>query len=137
MGKFEIGSYSYESIFEGNDEYVRATADGKFNVLDSLVKTELLSINVTKRIGGKEKLVISLVNAKGNPLSGYVINIKLNNNEYSLVSDENGDVSVDINLKAGSYKAIAKFNGSDNYYASQVTVTINVLSTIQSSDVYK
>lgn len=137
LGKFEIGSYSYESIFEGNDEYVRATDDGKFNVLDSLVKTELLSTNVSKRIGGKEKLVISLVNAKGNPLSGYVINIKLNNNEYSLVSDENGDVSVDINLKAGSYKAIAKFNGSDNYYASQVTVTINVLSTIQSRDVYK
>lgn len=137
LGKFAIGSYSYEAIFEGDDEYVKSTDDGKFNVLDSLVKTELLSTNVTKRIGGKEKLVISLVNAKGNPLSGYVIDIKLNNKEYSLVTNENGDVLLDINLETGFYEAIVKFNGSDNYYASQVTVTINVLSTIQSSDLVK
>jgi len=137
LGKFAIGSYSYEAVFEGNDEYVKSTDDGKFNVLDSLVKTELLSTNVTKRVGGKEKLVISLVNAKGNPLSGYAINIKLNNNDYSLLSNENGDVSLDINLKAGLYNAIARFNGSDNYHASEINITINVLSTIQSSDVVK
>lgn len=137
VGKFNIGEYSYSATYDGNEEYVKSTDDGKFKVVDSLIKTDLLYTNVTKHVGGSEKLIISLVDSSGKGLSGYEINVNLNNKNYALVSDENGDVSLDINLKPGIYKAYVKFNGANSYNGTDANVTIEVLSTIQSTDLTK
>ena len=137
VGRFDIGEYSFSAVFEGNEEYVKSTDDGKFKVVDSLIKTSLLYANVTKHVGGSDKLVVSLVDSSGKGLSGYEIYINLNNKNYSIVSDDNGDVSLDIDLKPGVYNAFMKFNGANSYDGCQANMTIEVLSTIQSSDLTK
>ena len=137
VGRFEIGEYYFSAVYEGNEEFVKSTDDGKFKVVDSLIKTDLLYTNVTKYVGGSNKLVVSLVDSSGKGLSGYEIYINLNNKNYSLVSDENGDISLDIDLKRGVYNAFVKFNGANSYEGCEANVTIEVLSTIQSSDLTK
>ena len=137
IGKMTVGEYSFSASYEGNDEFVRSTDDGKFKVVDSLIETNLLTTNVTKHVGSSEKLIASLVDSSGKGISGYDVYISLNNRNYTLVTDENGDVSLDLNLKPGVYSAFVKFNGADSYEGCEANVTIEVLSTIQSSDLTK
>lgn len=48
-----------------------------------------------------------------------------------------GKVSLDLNLKKGSYNAIISFDETNRYFASSANVSIDVLSTIESIDVVK
>ena len=137
VGKFDIGEYSFSATFEGNDEYVKSSDEGKFKVVDNLIKTDLLYTNVTKHVGGSEKFIVSLVDSNGKGLSGQEILINLNDKNHVFVTDENGDVSLDINLKPGVYNAFMKFKGTNNFNGSEANVTIEVLSTIQSIDLIK
>ena len=56
-----------------------------------------------------------------------LVEISVNGRTYTKYPDENGLYKLNINLAAGNYPLIAKFNGNDIYEASEIhnTITIN------------
>ena len=73
---------------------------------------------------------VKLLDGDGNPLSGRELEYVLNNSTKTLVSDENGEISIRINLKTGTYGFEIRFNGEKIYFNSSASSIIKVKSSI-------
>jgi hypothetical protein len=71
---------------------------------------------------------LKVLDKQGNPLSGSTVRFNINGVFYYKVSDENGIVTLNINLSPGSYIITAEYDGC------RVSNDITVLSTIVSKD---
>ena len=80
-------------------------------------------------MSGKE-YKMKLLDEDGNPLCGRELDYTLNNSNYTGVTDENGEISLKINLKTGSYKLDVKFKGEKVLFNSSNSSMINVKSSI-------
>ena len=83
------------------------------------------------------RFAVKVLDGHGNPLVNESISITLNGVAYNRTSDENGSVSIAINLPVGNYTVDVLYVGKGN--SSNVTVenTITVLSTIYGNDLVK
>ena len=66
----------------------------------------------------------------GSPLSGKELECSLNNINYVLLTDDNGEASLNISLKTGVYRLNVKFNGEKLYINSSNSSLITVKSSI-------
>ena len=73
---------------------------------------------------------IKLIDEDGNPLIGRELEYALNNSTHAAVSDENGEVSLKINLAVGVYQFDIKFNGEKLFACSSNSSMITVKSSI-------
>ena len=73
---------------------------------------------------------VKLTDADGNPISGREIVYTLNNITEALVTDENGEASVYINLKTGVFAFEIRYDGEKVYLSSSNSSLINVKSSI-------
>ena len=77
---------------------------------------------------------VTLLDEDGNPISGKQVEIKLNNRNFTRISDENGNANINLDLEKGDYAIMAAFNGDNNLFgssnSSQITInpTLEVLS---------
>ena len=137
IGKLDVGAYNYQAEYEGNDNFSKSSDEGSFNVFEDLISTQLNVGDMTKYVGGKDKLIVTLSQSDGKLISNAIIHININNKDYALTTDSDGKVSLDVNLKKGSYKVKIRFDETTRYSASSADITISVLSTIESADVVK
>lgn len=137
LGKMNVGSYNYLATYEGNEEFSKSSDEGSFKVFETLIATQLETNNITKYVGGPERLVVTLSQFDGKAISNAAINIHINNKDYALITNDEGKASIELNLKKGTYGAEITFNETERYFASSVNMTVNVLSTIESIDVVK
>ena len=111
-----------KSLYEFNEIFDTFTVN--------MVKTNIiLSDLVTVYNSGKE-YKIKLIDGDGNPIDGRRLEYTLNNSNYNAITDENGEVSLKINLKTGSYKLDVKFKGGKVFFNSSNSAKINVKSSI-------
>ena len=73
---------------------------------------------------------VRLTDEDGNPLGGKVLEYSLNNVNGTLVSDENGEASLNINLKTGTSTFEIRYCGEKIYKNSSNSSLINVKSSI-------
>ena len=87
--------------------------------------------DVTKTYGGSEKLEITLTNQDSNPVSGIELKITLDGKDYTKTTDNNGKVSLDLDLDSGNYTADILFKGNDEYGKVSATskIIINKINT--------
>uniref|UniRef100_UPI003864D2B4 Ig-like domain-containing protein n=1 Tax=Methanobrevibacter sp. TaxID=66852 RepID=UPI003864D2B4 len=137
LGRLAPGNYTVQASYGGNKNYSSSKASCQFEVSDSQIESILTCENVTKYYGSDVKFVISLTNAKNKALSYQTVYITVKGVETAYISDEDGKIYIDINNTLEKYDVYGEFRGSDTYYPSNATGTIEVLSTVQSEDVVK
>lgn len=103
---------------------------------DSKNQTEFTS--PTSSIYYKGKYKVTLIDSNTtNPLVNKTVNLVINNVNYNVPTDNNGVASVDLELTPGKYTVIASFEGDDDYKTSNLTSTVEILSTIKAKDITK
>ncbi len=73
---------------------------------------------------------VRLIDENGNPICGKEIEYTLNNVTDILITDENGEVSLNISLETGVYPLEVKFNGKNAYVNSSNSALITVNTSI-------
>lgn len=118
-----------------NDDINVLTSDNKNNVLSSSVSLSktVTAKDVIKYYKGSTKYTATFLYKNGTALANTNVKIKLNNVVYTKQTDSNGVVSLNINLKPGTYKIVAT-NPKTGY---SLTNNVKILSTIVSSDISK
>lgn len=119
------GNYKATVTYVGSSIYNNAKAEGSIKV--SRTQTELTSYNRTFSRGSSEFYVISLKDIFGNALSNQAITYNLNNNDYSQITDENGQIKVEVSsLNVGSYVIAADYGETNQFKASSTGSTIKI-----------
>ena len=65
-----------------------------------------------------------------NPISNRSIDLMLNGNNHTQITDENGQISIVFNLTGGFYEIKSIFNGDDDYFESSSINRIKVKSIV-------
>ena len=91
------------------------------------------SKDITKYYKGSTKYTAKFLDSHGNALKNTNVKIKLNGVTYTQKTNSNGVASLAVNLKPGTYKAIA----TNPQTGFSLTNTVKVLSTISSKDISK
>jgi predicted outer membrane repeat protein len=110
------------TIADANHNNITKTAKITVNKL----KTELSASAISTTYNVNKDLVITLTDAKGNPLSGVIIGVNLGGGKFT--TDRNGQVKINVaNLVPKTYAVKITFNGDTNYDKStnDVKVTVN------------
>ena len=116
--------------YGGNEEYNAASTTVNITVIpksDEVIVAE----NVTKYYGGSERFVVKVYDSELNPIANRSLAIVINRILYFKTTDENGTVSMAINLGSGTYDVIIYGN------STTVKSTITVLSTLTGKDITK
>ena len=95
------------------------------------VETSLEGKDLTKIFGVSGAYEVTLTDKNGNPLANQTIIITIDGIDYEKVTDENGIASLTINLRAGTYKLTAVYEGNDMYGTSN---TENIVVVNNPSD---
>ena len=137
IGRLDIGEYHFSAKYDGSDDYGESSCEGSFKVSDNLLDVILSCSNLTKYYGGKNKLIISLETTTNKAISGATLHVTINNNKKDYITDNNGQVMVDLNYAVGSYNVKINFDGSESYKSASCNASVTVLSTVQSKDLVK
>ena len=137
LGKMSVGDYTYTADYAGDDDFTSASASGSFKVVNDLLKVNLTANNVTKYYKGSEPLKVTLKDSNNKPFANQNVVVKIVSREYTLVTDENGEAALPINLNPGVYDAEIVFEQTQKYYGASVNVTVEVFSTAEGTDVLK
>lgn len=139
------GSINSEDV-EFNREYVfnlsnlTAVLDNEvqnFNA-DSKIKTKLTADDIEMYYHDKTRFIVYLNDIDGNPLPNQSVIITINNVSYNKTTDGNGQASMAINLDSGRYVVDVVYNSKENHYlSSNATSIVNVLPTVNGTDVIK
>lgn len=123
----EAGDYIVYVTYLGDDEYAQVSTTLEISVEDSYVIT---ADNVTIYYKNGTDFII-VVTANDKPVANANVTIVINGQEYIRTTDENGTISMAINLDPGVYEAVV------SYENTTVTATITVLTTLETSDLIK
>jgi len=82
-----------------------------------------LTVTLSTITQGKTATIkFTLKSAAGKAIANNVIYVTINKKTYTLHTDVNGVATLNVKgLKAGNYKAFAKFNGDNTYLPSNIT----------------
>ena len=121
------GTYTVNESYGGNNYYSPCISN---NIPLIVSNININAPDVTKYYGGSERLVIELKD-KDRPISNAVINIYINNVDYTRTTNDEGIASMGINLNSGVYNSTISYNGTK----TQTVVTVK--DTVISKDVTK
>lgn len=94
---------------------------------DSNVKqTPVVAVNASA-VYTQHSIGISLKDSNNAPISGQKVIAKVNNEYYSMYTDDNGKTSLQLKLKPNSYILKVAFKGNDNYTAVSKKFNVNVV----------
>ena len=113
----DAGNYSYEISYSGDYKYLSNNTIGNLTVNGN--KEVKVSISDTTFEGYASKFYATFTNYLDIPIEDADVTITVNNFIYDLVTDENGQVEIDLDLTKGKYPINIVFEGSDDY--SKVT----------------
>ena len=122
------GDYNATVSYGGDDFYCGFEIVCPLSIEDEFVLT---ADDLTKYYGGPERFAASLMDRQGKAVSNATISISLNGVDYIRLSDENGSVSMAVNLNSGEYPVVVSYNGTS------VNATIAVLAGVNGTDVVK
>ena len=133
-----VDSDSQNDVSESEDSNTLSTNIDESNNLISDdgnidVSQTITAKNVTKYYKGTAKYTATFYDSQGNPLANTNVQIRYNGQTYTHKTDANGAVSININLKPGTYTVLA-VNPVTGY---NLRTTYKILSTISATGVTK
>lgn len=118
---FYPGSYEIYCHFDGTFSYFFSESTTKLVMIASANLNLSLLTGLNKfSITGKGRYTINLTDQYNNPLANKSVNLTINGITYTRVSDKNGIIGLNINLREGEYYISTVFNGDDDYRPSNV-----------------
>ena len=135
IGRLPVGDYEYSATYEGNDNFSKASASGKFKVADSLLNLTLKVKNITCFYGAHKNFTVTVVDDNNNLISGVNIIVKIAGVTYNLTTGTDGRLSIPISLDVGKYLVEVVFNENLRYNGVCATAVIEILSTVEGIDV--
>ena len=123
----EYGNYTLPITYSGDDKYNPLTKDVNLTVKEDEIIVS--AQDLTKYYSGPEPFTVNVAYANGRVVEGKEVKITVNGVTYRKTTDENGTVSLNINLNAGTYDVAVEV---DNITADYM---VTVLSTINASDI--
>ena len=116
--------------YEGDANYNPASTTANLTVIPKS-DVNIVAENVTKYYHGPERFVANVYDSELNPIANKTVSITINRITYTKTTDENGTVSLAINLGSGTYGVITQVD------STSVKSYITVLSTVNGSDITK
>ena len=115
----EAGNYTVTASYNGDKNLNASTSNTvTFNVAE--VYPILTADPVTKTYGTSTKLVVNLVDSKGNAIANADVNVNISGQITPITTDSNGQATMPINKAPGAYTATI------TYADAQTTAKINV-----------
>ena len=119
LSNLEPGDYYVSASYNG-DKNLKASASNAvtFNVAE--VYPILTADSVTKTYGTSTKLVVNLVDSKGNAIANADVNVVINGQVTPITTDSSGQATMSINKAPGSYTAAIAY--ADAQTTAKITV---------------
>ena len=129
------GIHNINVVFNGDDNL--RPSFNKVKLYVSNLSTKIYAPSLVKYYRNSTQFHALLTSDSGRPLANQIISVILDNAIYNCTTDENGWITLDINLKPGHYDVECHFaNESSEEYSFNKT-TIDVLTTILGQDEVK
>ena len=121
----DVGTYNVSAIFS-NNKYKESIVNS--TIIVDYLDTILTSSDINMKYGDKTTYVLRLTDDKYQALINQNINITLNGKTTQYTTDDNGIVTILIDLAPDTYKLTANYAGNEIYKKSSLTNTIIVTS---------
>ena len=119
LSDLEPGDYAVTVSYNGDKNLKASTSNAvTFNVAE--VYPILTADPVTKTYGTSTKLVVNLVDSKGNAIANAEVNVDINGQVTPITTDSNGQATMSINKAPGSYTAAIAY--ADAQTTAKITV---------------
>ncbi|MDO5860718.1 hypothetical protein [Methanobrevibacter sp.] len=114
---------------------VELIADAGEAQVDKITNTSIKSNALSVYYGEKTALVGYLKDHTGQPLKNKKLTVSFDGKKYTRITDKNGKIVLNLNLKPNTYKANINFEGDSNYSSSHYSSIIKVLKAPTSLNV--
>ena len=128
-------AYLIGATFDGDKMYRQSKVSSK--VFISGASTQLHAQKLVKYYRNGTQFHAMLLDQDNNPLSGKIISVLLDGVHYNCTTDSKGWITLNIELKPGSYEVECYYYGSDASQNSFDKSNITVLSTVVGQDSVK
>lgn len=126
--KLSPGKYIANAFFAGDNLYQSCNLTSSFKILPTVK-----AANITKYYNGDTKYTATFFTSQGKALSKVFVNVTVNGKIYTKKTNNKGVVSLNVNLKPGTYKITAK----DPITGYALTTNFKILSTINAENLNK
>lgn len=121
------GVYTFAISFLSDDKYYGSFAVSKITINKHNIPSKIISSNLVKVYNTNTKYTATLLNSLNQPLKKQKIVFTLNSKKYTVITDNNGQASINIkNLKPKEYNIKIAYNGNSIYKSSSINRKITV-----------
>ena len=129
------GIYNVNIMFKGDNALRPSSNPVKLYV--SNLSTKIYAPSIVKYYRNSTQFRALLTINSGRPISNQIISVIVDNAIYNCTTDENGWITLEINLKPGHYDVECHYKNESSEEFSFNKTTIDVLTTIISQDEVK
>ena len=131
-----VGDYNITTTYSGDAKYVSMTKKGNITVIPNM-DVNLYVDDVVMIYHDGTRLVAKLTDYQGRPIVNDIIYFTINGKTYAKTTDDNGTVSMGLNLDSKVYTATVSYNESEVYSKISKNVTVTINPTIVADDLVK
>ena len=131
-----VGDYNITTTYSGDAKYVSMTKKGNITVIPNM-DVNLYVDDVVMIYHDGTRLVAKLTDYQGRPIVNDIIYFTINGKTYAKTTDDNGTVSMGLNLDSKIYTATVSYNESEVYSKISKNVTVTINPTVISEDLVK
>ena len=131
-----VGDYNITTTYSGDVKYVSMTKKGNITVIPNM-DVNLYVDDVVMIYHDGTRLVAKLTDYQGRPIVNDIIYFNINGKTYAKTTDDNGTVSMGLNLDSKVYTATVSYNESEVYSKISKNVTVTINPTVISEDLVK
>ena len=131
-----VGDYNITTTYSGDAKYVSMTKKGNITVIPNM-DVNLYVDDVVMIYHDGTRLVAKLTDYQGRPIVNDIIYFIINGKTYAKTTDDNGTVSMGLNLDSKVYTATVSYNESEVYSKISKNVTVTINPTVISEDLVK
>ena len=132
----DVGDYNITTTYSGDAKYVSMTKKGNITVIPNM-DVNLYVDDVVMIYHDGTRLVAKLTDYQGRPIVNDIIYFTINGKTYAKTTDDNGTVSMGLNLDSKVYTATVSYNESEVYSKISKNVTVTINPTVISEDLVK
>ena len=131
-----VGDYNITTTYSGDAKYISMTKKGNITVIPNM-DVNLYVDDVVMIYHDGTRLVAKLTDYQGRPIVNDIIYFTINGKTYAKTTDDNGTVSMGLNLDSKVYTATVSYNESEVYSKISKNVTVTINPTVISEDLVK
>lgn len=124
------GTYEINATFDGNYYYAASFVNATITVNKAVPVLTADDLVMSYKDGSVYS--VTLTDANGNAMANTYVKLTIGSTTYVRKTDENGIVTIPINLAVGNYTITTGFEGDSKYGAVNITNTISVNKPVMS-----